>query len=108
MHLEDPEKIAFTTPWGTFTNAKMPFGLMNVGMTFQREMDISFAEEKDKLVVVYLDDINVFSKREEDHLKYLEKVLLKCRRFGISLNPTKAFFLLLRGSYLGILYLNMG
>jgi hypothetical protein len=32
---EDREKIAFTTPWGTFMYAKMPFGLMNVGATFQ-------------------------------------------------------------------------
>jgi hypothetical protein len=32
---EDREKIAFTTPWGTFMYAKMPFGLMNEGATFQ-------------------------------------------------------------------------
>ena len=31
---EDQDKIAFTTPWGTFMYAKMPFGLMNVGATF--------------------------------------------------------------------------
>ena len=72
--------------------AKMPFGLMNVGATFQREMDISFSKEKDKMVVVYLDDIIVFSRREEDHLKHLEKILLKCRKIGISLNLTKSFF----------------
>lgn len=44
--------------------------------------------------MVYLDDITVFSKKEEDHLKHLEKFLLKCRRFGISLNPTKILFAL--------------
>ncbi len=67
---------------------------MNVGATFQRVMDIAFSEEKDKTVVVYLDDITVFSKKEEDHLKHLEKIMLKCRRFGISLNPTKSIFAL--------------
>ena len=41
-HLDDKEKIAFTTPWGTFMYDKMPFGLMNVGETFQRAMDIAF------------------------------------------------------------------
>lgn len=80
---------------------KMPFGLMNAGATFQRAMDIAFSEEKDKTMVVYLDDITVFSKKEEDHLKHLEKFLLKCRRFGISLNPTKNIFALTIGKLLG-------
>ena len=81
--------------------AKMPFGLMNAGATFQRAMDISFAEEKDKMVVVYLDDITVFSRREEDHLKHLENIVLKCRRFGISLNPNKSIFAPTSGNLLG-------
>ena len=42
---EDQLKIAFTTPWGTFMYVKMPFGLMNVGATFQRAMDITLSEE---------------------------------------------------------------
>ena len=94
VHPEDQEKTAFTILWGTFMYAKMPFGLMNAGATFQRAMEISFAEEKDKMVFVYLDDITVFSRREEDHLKHLENILLNCRRFGISLNPTKIIFAL--------------
>ena len=95
------EKIAFTTPWGTFMYAKIPFGLMNAGAAFKRAMDIAFAEEKDKLVVVYLDDITVFSRREEDHLRHLEKIMLKCRRFVISLNPTKSIFYLTSRNFLG-------
>jgi ribonuclease HI len=58
---EDREKTTFTTPWGTFMYAKMPFGLMNAGATFQRAMDIAFIGERDKFVVIYLDDITVFS-----------------------------------------------
>ena len=50
---EDREKTTFTTSWGTFMYAKMPFGLMNVGETFQRAMDIAFIGERDKFVVVY-------------------------------------------------------
>ena len=108
MHPENQEKTAFTTPWGTFMYAKMPFGMMNVGATFQREMDIDFDEEKEKMVVFYLDDIIVFSRREEDHLKHLEKILLKCRRFGISLNPTKSSFALTSRKLLGHIIQNMG
>lgn len=43
IHPNDQENIAFITPWGTFMYAKMPFGLMNVGSTFQRAMDIAFS-----------------------------------------------------------------
>ena len=55
---EDQEKTAFTTPWGTFMYAMMPFGLMNAGATFQRAMDIAFAGEIGKFVVIYMDDVN--------------------------------------------------
>jgi hypothetical protein len=75
---EDREKITFTTPWGTFMYAKMPFGLMNVGATFQRGMDISFIREKDQFVVIYLDDITVFSRSDEEHCCHSRKVFLKC------------------------------
>ena len=74
VHPNDQEKTTFTTPWGTFMYSKMPFGLMNVGATFQRAMVIAFSEEKDKFVVIYLDDIIVFSKSDEKHLQRLERV----------------------------------
>lgn len=62
VHPDDQEKTPFITPWGTFMYAKIPFGLMNVGDTFKRSMDISFDNEKEKFIVVYLDDITMFSK----------------------------------------------
>ena len=64
-------------------------------------MDISFAEEKDKFVVIYMDDITMFSKSNRDHVKHLEKVFLKCRKYGISLNPRKSKFSLKEGKLLG-------
>ena len=101
VHPEDQEKTTFTTPWGTFMYAKMPFGLMNVGSTFQRAMDIAFSQEKDKYVVIYLDDITMFSKTDLDHLQHLNKVFLKCRKFGISLNPKQSHFEMEEGKLLG-------
>ena len=59
VHLDDQEKTAFTTPWGTFMYAKIPFGLMNDGDTFQRAMDLAFVGIKDKFVLIYLDDLTV-------------------------------------------------
>jgi ribonuclease HI len=101
VHPEDREKTAFTTPWGTFVYEKMPFGLMNAGATFQRAMDIAFIGEKDKFVLIYLDDITVFSSSHELHLQHLRKTFLKCRRYGISLNPKKSSFALKEGKLLG-------
>jgi hypothetical protein len=98
---EDREKTTFTTPWGTFMYDKMPFGLMNAGETFQRAMDIDFIGEKDKFVVIYLDDITMFSKYIEEHYQNLKKVFLKCRKFALSLNPKKSLFSMKEGKLLG-------
>ena len=46
------EKDSFTTPWGTLMYANIPFGLMNVGATFQHAVDIAFADERDMFVVI--------------------------------------------------------
>jgi hypothetical protein len=98
---EDREKTTFTTPWGTFMYAKMPFGLMNAGATFQRAMDIAFIGEKDKFVVIYLDDITMFSQYDKEHYHHLKKVFLKCKKFGLSLNPKKSLFSMKEGKLLG-------
>ena len=60
VHPKDREKITFTNPWGTFMYDKMPFGIMKACATFQIVMDIAFMGEREKLVVIYLDDITVF------------------------------------------------
>ena len=74
VHPDDQEKKTFTTSWGTFMYAEMPFGLMNPGATFQREKNIAFSEEKDRFVVIYLDHIVTFSKNDQDHLHHLRRV----------------------------------
>jgi hypothetical protein len=79
----------------------MPFGLMNVGATFQCAMDIAFIGERDKFVVIYLDDLTIFSKSDEDHLIHLKQTFDKCRRFGLSLNPKKSHFAMQEGKLLG-------
>jgi hypothetical protein len=73
VYEDDKGKTTFTTPWGTFMYDKMPFGLMNVGATFQRAMDIDFIGERDKFVVIYLDDLTVFSNSDAEHLVHLKQ-----------------------------------
>jgi hypothetical protein len=71
----DQLKTTFHTPWGTYAYQKIPFGLINVGATFQREMDIAFRGLINQSVVVYLDDVTVFSKNKTDHLAHLRAIL---------------------------------
>jgi hypothetical protein len=75
MSPPDQIKTTFRTPWGTYAYRKMPFGIINVGATFQRAMDISFRGLINQSVVVYLDDITVFSKSKVDHLAHLRSIL---------------------------------
>jgi hypothetical protein len=67
----------------------MPFGLINAGETFQRAMDVAFWGLINKCVVVYLDDVTVYSKNREDHIQHLTQIFERCRKYGISLNPKK-------------------
>ena len=108
MHPDDKDKTAFTTPWGAFMYDKIPFGLMNAGATFHRAMDIAFVEEKDKFLVIYLDDITIFSQLDDEYLKHLKKTFLKCRKFGLSLNPKKSHFVVQEGKLLGHLVSAIG
>ena len=69
---EDRYKIAFTTKWGTMAYQKMPFGLSNVGATFQKAMDKAFLNLMYRFVLVYLDNITIFSKNAIDHFQHLK------------------------------------
>ena len=63
----DQFKTIFTTPWGTFTYNRVLFGIINAGAIFQRVMNSSFVDLKEKIIIVYLDSLTSFSKRREDH-----------------------------------------
>jgi hypothetical protein len=64
-------------------------------------MDIVFIGEKDNFVVIYLDEITVFSQYDKEHYDHLKRVFLKCRIFGLSLNPKKSLFSMKEGKLLG-------
>lgn len=101
VHEKDQDITSFTTQWGTFQYAKVPFGLKNVGATFQWEIDITFTNEKDVFLVVYLDDLTIFSGLDDEHLHHLRTVFQKCRKFKIFLNPKKSLFYMEEGKLLG-------
>jgi hypothetical protein len=79
----------------------MPFGLSNAGSTFQRDMQIMFDDLIGKIIQIYLDDLTVYSKNQLDHFGHLRKVLMRCRKFDIYLNPSKSIFNVTKGNILG-------
>jgi len=72
---EDIEKTAFTMPGYHLEWLVMPFGLKDAPATFQRVMDMVLGSLKWKKVLVYIDDIIIFSKTFEDHLRDTQEVL---------------------------------
>jgi hypothetical protein len=94
-------KTNFRTKWGTYTYGKMPFGLISDGATFQRDMDIAFGGIISKYIIVYLDDVPVFSKNRREHVHHLRNIFERCRRYGISLNTWKSIFVVDEGNLLG-------
>ena len=73
---QDRLKTTLHTKWGSFTYRRIHFVLMNTEATFQRAMDIAFRGLIVHCVVVYLDDVIVFSKRREDHAFHLKHIFL--------------------------------
>ena len=75
MALGDQEKTSFVTPIGNYHYKVMPFGLKNVGSTYQRMMTKMFEPQLGKNIKVYIDDIVVKSNVESEHINNLRTLL---------------------------------
>ena len=79
----------------------MPFGLKSVGATFQKAMEMAFKNMIERFVLVYLDDITVYSKDVVEHFGHLRQVFIRCREYGVSVSPRKCVFSTNQGKLLG-------
>jgi hypothetical protein len=98
---EDREKTAFVTNEGQFQWKRMPFGLCNAPGTFQRLMDMVLAGLKYQCCLVYLDDVIVYSKNNEEHVKDLAKVFRTLEDANLKLSLEKCKFMQPEIHYLG-------
>ncbi|GBG59146.1 hypothetical protein CBR_g32163 [Chara braunii] len=101
MAEEDVHKTAFKTRYGTYEYLVMPFGLCNAPGTFQTEMHRIFRPYLDKFMVVYLDDILVFSKTTRERAEHLALVLQSLRDNQYKINREKSSFGVPSVIYLG-------
>ena len=101
MNEDSIEKTAFITQSGLFEFLVLPFGLTNAPATFQRYMDAITAGLKWKCLLVYLDDIIIFSPTFDDHLRDVEEVLKRLEEANLKLNPEKCFVCQDKLKYLG-------
>ena len=88
----DEPKTTCVTRYGSYEFLVMPFDLTNVLTTFCNLMNDVFYEFVDPLVVVYLNDIIIYSESLEDHLEHLRKVLSKLRELQLYVKKEKCEF----------------
>ena len=98
---EDKPKTAFCTPFGLFEFNRMPFGLCNAPSTFQRLMQRMFGGQQGQSLLLYLDDIIVFSSSVSEHLQRLEAVLGRLQQEGLKVKLGKCAFFQQQVNYLG-------
>ncbi|KAA0036541.1 uncharacterized protein E6C27_scaffold191G00430 [Cucumis melo var. makuwa] len=104
MALSDKEMTAFRTPKGIYCYKVMPFGLKNVGATYERAMQKVFDDMLHQYVKCYVDDLVVKSKRRQDHLKDLKVVFDRLRKYQLRMNPLKCAFGVTSGKFLGFIH----
>ncbi|KAM2491167.1 hypothetical protein PS1_042866 [Malus domestica] len=98
---EDVHKTAFRTRYGHYEFLVMPFGLTNAPAAFMRLMNEVFQEYLDRFVIVFIDDILVYSKSKSDHIRHLNLVLRKLREHRLYAKFSKCEFWLDQVAFLG-------
>lgn len=97
----DRYKTAFKTRYGHYEYNVMPMGLCNAPATFMRLMHEVFDDMLDRFVVIYLDDILIYSKTREEHIQHLRQVLDRLRQHSLYAKLSKCEFLQSEVSFLG-------
>ncbi len=101
MKEEDVHKTAFRTHSGHYEYLVMPFGLCNAPSTFQAAMNEIFRPHLRRFVLVFFDDILIYSRSMDEHLEHLEIVLRTLEEHHFHIKPSKCAFAQVELEYLG-------
>lgn len=92
IHPDDIHKTSFKTRFGSFEFLVLPFGLTNAPSQFMRLMQDVLKPYLDKFVVIFLDDVLIYSKNEEEHLRHIELVLQAFEKAKLRVKLSKCSF----------------
>jgi len=98
---EDVEKTAFRTRYGSYEYMVLPMGLCNAPGTFMQLMNETFRDLLDRCVLVFLDDILVFSRSKAEHVAHVEEVLIRLRKQKLYAKLSKCEFMKKEVEFLG-------
>ena len=101
MDADSRRKTAFRVPFGLFEYNRMPFGLVNAPSTFQRVMEQCLGDMNLTELLIYLDDILLYSSSFDVHLETLDKVLTRLGEFGLKVKGKKCSLFQTEVTYLG-------
>ena len=105
---EDREKTCFVTRKGVFGFKVLPFGHCNAPSTFQRLVDMTLAGLTWEICLCYLDDLIIFSKTFDDHIKRLQAVFDRLRAADLKLKPSKCVIFARQVKFLGSVISDQG
>ena len=108
MDPDDQEKTSFVIGQGTYCYRVMPFGLKNVGATYQRLVNKMFQKQIGTSMKVYIDDMLVKSTTAELHITHLVEAFQVLKEYNMKLNPGKCAFRVSAGKFLGFIVNNRG
>lgn len=101
MEEADKEKTAFVCPLGFYQFNRMPQGVTNAPSTFQRLMEHCVGDLNLKEVLVFIDDLIIFSETLEEHEERLLRILTHLKEYGLKLSAEKSRFFQSSVRYLG-------
>jgi hypothetical protein len=100
IRLKDVPKTAFSTRYGLYEYLVMSFGLTNAPTHFIYLMNSVFMPELDKFVMVFIDDILIYSKSKEEHAQHLRVIRQRLRDHQLYANFSKCAFWLKKVPFL--------
>ncbi len=103
---KDVEKTAFNTKYGQFEYLVMPMSLCNAPATFYSMMNLIFADYIEDFMVMYMDDLLVYSKSVEDDMSHVRQVLQRLRENHLYVSPRKCECMKSEIEFLGMIVKN--